>query len=85
MIASDTSDEGTLGDAVYTAVTTKTNITVTTYIKDGVTINLSMNDIKTIYNKVKQEARSKVFRNNMHHINEPMLFLCNNVDVAMIM
>jgi hypothetical protein len=59
MIASDTSDEGTLGDAVYAAVTTKTNISVTTYVKDGVTINLSLNDIQAIYSKVKLEARSK--------------------------
>jgi dihydroxyacetone kinase DhaKLM complex PTS-EIIA-like component DhaM len=62
IIASDTSDEGTLGDAVYTAITTKTNITVTTYSKDGITVNYSMDGIKAIFDKVKLEARSKKFR-----------------------
>jgi len=61
MIASDTSDEGTLGDAVHAAIKSSTNITVTTYTKDGVEPGISQNDITTIYTKVKQEARSKSF------------------------
>ena len=65
IIASDTADEGTLGDAVHTAITSSTNITVTTYTKDGVEPGASQDALTTILTKVKQEARSKTFLNIM--------------------
>ena len=57
LISSDTSDEGTLGDAVDSVLSTTTNITIARYT-NKVAVNPTSQAIKDILTTVKQEARS---------------------------